>query len=99
MEATVKVGTFTKQPGERLSNSILYKDALDVDDYLKTVDSCVSTPGGLAVNAGLSSVDRVRVWYEGGSDKVDYTVTVTVTTHSGERFEDEVICKVREVSR
>lgn len=99
MEATVKVGTFTKQPGERLSNSILYEDALDVDDYLETVDSCVSIPSGLTVNAGLSSSNRVRVWYEGGVDKIDYTVTVTVTTHSGERFEDEIICKVREVSR
>lgn len=100
MESTVKVGTFSKQPGERLSNSILYTDALDVGDYIETVDSCVATPsGGLTVTAGLSSNDRIRIWYEGGADKADYVVTVTVTTHGGERFEDEVVCKVREVTR
>lgn len=99
MEAYVKVGTFQKQPGERISNSILYEDALDDGDYLETVDSITSSPAGLSVNAGLSSSNRVRVWYEDGTDKIDYVVTVVVTTHSGERFEDEVVCKVREVNR
>ena len=99
MDAPVKVGIFTKQPGERISNSILYNDALDVDDYLETVDSCIATPPGLSVNAGLANGSRVKVWHEGGTDGVSYTVTVKVTTHSGERFEDEIICKVKEVSR
>jgi hypothetical protein len=97
MEASVKVGTFTKQPGERVSNSILYTDALDVDDYIETIISCTATPSGLDVNAGLGGNDRARVWYEGGTNGVDYKVTVVATTHNGERFEDEVICKVREV--
>lgn len=100
MEAAVKVGTFSKQPGERLSKSILYEDALDEGDYLETVDACVATPEGtLGAVAGLSSANRVRVWFEGGTDKTDYVVTVTVTTHGGERFEDEIVCKVREVNR
>ena len=93
----MKVGSFTKQPGERISNSIVYEDALDVEDYLETVGSCTATPAGLLVNAGLASSNRARVWYEGGTAGVDYKVTVVVTTHNGERFEDEVICKVREV--
>lgn len=95
----MKVGTFTKQPGERISNSILYDDALDVGDYLETVDSCAASPAGLLVNAGLSDDKRLRVWHEGGEDGVSYTVTVVVTTHTGERFEDEIICKVKEISR
>lgn len=99
MEAIVKVGTFEKQPGERISNSIIYDDALDVGDYLETIVSCTASPAGLTVNAGLASDNRVRVWHEGGDDRVTYTVTVVVTTHTGERFEDEIICKVREVSR
>lgn len=99
MEATVKVGTFTKQPGERISNSILYDDALDVGDYLETIGSCTATPVGLAVNAGLSSTSRARIWYEGGTDGVSYTVTIVATTHTGERFEDEIVCKVKEISR
>lgn len=95
----MKVGTFTKQPGERLSKSITYEDALDVGDYLETVVSCVAAPSGLSVNAGLSDDKRVRIWFEGGVDKVKYTVTVTVTTHQGERFEDEIVCDVREVTK
>lgn len=93
----MKVGTFTKQPGEKISNSILYEDALDVGDYLETVVSCVATPPGLGVVAGLAGNDRVRIWYENGSSGVTYKVTITVTTHQGERFEDEVTCKVKEV--
>lgn len=99
MEAIVKVGTFTKQPGERISNSILYDDALDVGDYLETVVSCTALPAGLVVNAGLADTTRVRVWHEGGVDGVSYTVTVVTTTHNGERFEDEIVCKVKEISR
>lgn len=95
----MKVGTFTKQPGERISNSILYDDALDVADYLETVVSCTSLPPGLDVSAGLANGSRVRIFYEGGTDGVSYTVTTVVTTHNGERFEDEVVCKVKEISR
>lgn len=93
----MKVGSFTKQPGERISNSITYEDSLDVDDYIETVDSCTATPAGLSVSAGLANSTRSRVWYEGGTHGVDYKVTVVVATHNGERFEDEIICKVREV--
>lgn len=93
----MKVGTFAKQPSEKISNSILYEDSLDEGDYLETVVSCVATPVGLNVLAGLSSSNRVRVWYEGGTDGVTYKVTVTVTTHQGERLEDEITCKVKEI--
>ena len=95
----MKVGTFTKQPSERISNSILYEDALDVGDYLETIVSCAALPAGLTVTAGLASDKRVRIWHEGGTDGVSYTVTVVVTTNTGERFEDEVVCKVKEISR
>lgn len=93
----MKLGSFLKQPGERISNSVAYDDALDVDDYLETVESCVAFPSGLGVVAGLGGNMRARIWYEGGTHGVDYKVTIVVTTHNGERFEDEIICKVREV--
>lgn len=95
----MKVGTFTKQPGERISKSIVYTDALDEGDYIETVESCSASPAGITVNAGLSDNERVRVWFDDGVDKTKYTVTVVVTTHQGERFEDEIVCDVREVSR
>ncbi len=93
----MKVGQFLKQPSERLSKTITYEDDLDVGDYLETVDSVVASPAGLAVNAGLGDSMRARIWFEGGTHNVDYKVTIKVTTHGGERFEDEIICKVREV--
>ena len=43
----MKVGTFTKQPGERISKSIVYEDALDEGDYIETVVSCVASPAGI----------------------------------------------------
>lgn len=93
----MKVGQFQKQPSEKLSKTITYEDDLDVDDYLETVDFCGATPAGMTVTAGLADTTRVRIWFEGGTDKVDYKVTVRVTTHGGEKFEDEITCKVREV--
>lgn len=93
----MKLGSFTKQPGERISNSVAYDDALDVGDYLETVESCTAFPSGLAVTAGLGDSKRARIWYENGAHGIDYKVTIIVTTHNGERFEDEIVCKVREV--
>ena len=83
------------RPGSTARSNSLH--ALDVADYLETVESCTASPAGLGVNAGLADTSRVRVWHEGGTHGADYKVTVVVTTHNGERFEDEIICKVREV--
>ena len=93
----MKVGTFTKQPGEKISKSVLYTEALDDGDYIETVVSYVASPVGLTILAGLSSNDRVRVWFEGGTDGVTYKVTLKVSTHQGEVFEDEITCKVKEI--
>lgn len=93
----MKVGTFSKQPGERISNSILYTDALDEGDEVTTVVSCVATPAGLTASPVLASGDRVRVWSEGGVSGESYKITVTVETAGGEIFEDELTCRVREI--
>lgn len=93
----MKVGTFNKQPGERISNSILYTDALDVGDEVSTVHSCIAWPEGLRVSPMLVSGDRVRIWAEGGESGISYKITVTVETAGGEIFEDELTCRVREV--
>ena len=93
----MKVGTFSKQPGERLSNSILYTEALDEGDSIVSVLSCVAEPSGLTVSPVMVSGDRVRVWAEGGVSGVAYKITVTVATNGGEILEDELICKVKEL--
>jgi hypothetical protein len=94
----MKVGSFEKQPGERISVSIGYAYALDDGDEVSLVNSCVVSPDGeMTASAVLAATDRVRVWVEGGLDRVAYTVTVTVTTAGGERLEDELTCKVKEI--
>ena len=93
----MRVGTFSKQPGEVISSSIVYDEALDDGDLIALVNSCVVTPPGLTASASLVAEKRVRVFVEGGTSGVSYKVTVTVTTDFGERFEDELICKVKEL--
>lgn len=93
----MKLGSFNKQPGERLSNSILYDDALDEGDSVETLISCTVEPSGLDVTGVLVDGSRVRVFAEGGVDGQSYKITVVVGTQGGERFEDELVCKVKEL--
>lgn len=93
----MKVGTFNKQPAERLSNSIVYTEALDDGDSIASVVSCTADPAGLTVSPVLVSDDRVRIWAEGGVSGVAYKITVIVATNGGEILEDELICKVKEL--
>ena len=93
----MKLGTFTKQPGERLSKSIRYDDALDEGDEISAVMSCTTSPVGLSVVPTLVSGERVRLWVEKGADGTAYKIEVQVQTAGGEIFEDELVCRVREV--
>lgn len=93
----MKVGTFTKQPEERISNSILYTDALDDGDSISSVSYCAAEPAGLTVSPVLADVDRVRIWADGGDNGVTYKITVRVETSGGEILEDELVCKVKEL--
>lgn len=94
----MKVGSVTKQPGERISVSIAYTEGLDEGDELQQIDSCVvDVPGELTATPVLATETRVRIWLEGGVDGKTYKVTTTVTTSGGERLEDEVMVKVKEV--
>lgn len=93
----MKVGTFTKQPAERISNSIVYTDALDEGDELTSIESCTATPEDLEVSPVLVSTDRVRIWSQGGTDGTVYRISLTVRTAGGEILQDELMCKVREI--
>ncbi|MWV17566.1 hypothetical protein F3I16_16105 [Pseudomonas sp. L-22-4S-12] len=93
----MKLGTFPKQPSERLSKSITYADALDDGDEIATVMSCAVAPAGLTAVPTLVDGNRVRLWVSAGVDGVAYKITVKVQTSGGEIFEDELTCRVREV--
>lgn len=94
----MNLGVFTKQPGEKISVSIDYSSALDDGDSVSRVESCTVEPGlELDASPVLVDADRVRIWVDGGTDGIRYKITTVVTTAGGERFEDELFCKVREV--
>lgn len=94
----MKLGTFTKQPGERESYSITYADALLVGDNVKTATLKNISPVGTLVIDTISVIDpRVKFWAEFGDTGVSYKATFVVTTEDGRRFEDEVIIKVKEL--
>ncbi|GAD62021.1 phage fiber-tail adaptor protein [Aquipseudomonas alcaligenes] len=93
----MKLGTFPKQPAERLSKSIIYSDALDDGDEIASVMSCTVDQPGLLVVPTLVDGSRVRLWVSEGFDGAAYKITVKVQTAGGEIFEDELTCRVRDV--
>lgn len=93
----MRLGTVTQQSGERIAYSINYAKALDDGDSISTVLSCTALPDDLNVAPVLASESRVRVWASGGTPLTTYTITVRVETAGGEIFEDELICRVKDV--
>jgi hypothetical protein len=93
----MNLGTFKKQPRERISVSIIYTDALDEGDSLGQIELCTAEPAGLSATALLADLDRVRVFASGGLSGVKYQITVLVHTAYGERLESEVYCQVKEI--
>lgn len=96
----MKVGTKTKQPGERRSYSINYIDALAAGDNLATAALKFVPPPELTVDQITVFNDaypRVRFFVAGGTDGLSYKLTFVVTTSDGVTYEDEVTIKVKEL--
>jgi len=93
----MRVGTVTQQPNERKWYSIDYREALDDGDAITAVLGTTVTPSGLAVSPTLPDEFRVRLFLQGGVDGTTYKITVQVETAGGEVFEDELVCRVKEV--
>ncbi len=92
----MKVGTTTKQPGERLSYTVDYTDALPLGDNLSTATATVSPSGLNIFNVGVYD-PRVKVWLDGGTDGVTYVVTIEATSIDGRIYQDELTVKIKEV--
>ena len=93
----MKLGSFSKQPSEKISLSIKYDRALDDDDEVKEVLFCSVLPADeLQVVPVLVGTKRVRLFTEAGVDTSIYKITLRVLTSNGEEFEDEIICKVND---
>jgi hypothetical protein len=92
----MKLGTKTKQPGERRSYTINYIDAITSDDLVMTAALKTTPPSELVVDQITVISPRVRFFVAGGTDGVSYKLTFVVTTNDGVTFEDEVTIKVKE---
>lgn len=90
------LGTFLKQPAERLDYDITYADWLIDGDE---VQSCVATPdnASLLVDAIYTSSRTVKIWLSGGVAGLTYKLTVTTTTADGRIKQDELKIKVKEI--
>ncbi len=91
------LGTFTKQPGERLDFDVDFSEWLSTTDTIASVVSVCDT--GLVVETPLKDVTNkiVKQWITGGTTGTTYKVQITATTTEGRIKEAEFKVKVKEV--
>lgn len=89
---------FPKQPLERRDIDVVTEDWMPISDYIQSATISV-TPVGLTVDTPIISPDTLwlKVWVSGGTNKVDYKITTTITTHDNRVKEHEFMVKVREL--
>lgn len=99
-----KLGKVTKQPREIKPYTINFTQALPPGDNLQdlagNITFEVSPAGPTPVQVDryyLASGARLRFWVSGGQDQKDYTITALVITADGQKLENEIVVKVREV--
>lgn len=92
----MKLGSVTKQPGETISYSVTYADAMDVGDHVLSA-TATSSPAGLTLSAMINNDPIVRMFASAGVNGQNYTVVVTTRTTGGLVYEDEFTIKVKEV--
>jgi hypothetical protein len=92
----MKLGSTTKQPVEKFSYTVSYKDALTENDNVKSA-TAISEPFGLEItNVGVFDPD-VKFWLAGGVSGTNYKVVLTVHTDDGRVFQDDLIVKVKDM--
>ena len=91
----MRLGITSKQPIEKLSYSVSYKDALTAGDNVDTA-TVVSVPAGLTItNVGVFD-PLVKFWVAGGINNTVYKTVITVSTSDGRIFQDDLVVKVKE---
>jgi hypothetical protein len=93
----MRLGTITLQPNERRNYTVQYGEALDSGDNINDVVACAVSPVGLTALATQITPEQVRVLVYGGANGTTYKITLRVATIYGEVFEDELMCKVKEI--
>lgn len=91
------LGTFPKQPGERLDFDVDFQEWMSAGDYLVSATTTVTT----GITAELPLIDAtqkvVKQWITGGTTNTKYKVQIRATTNDGRIKEAEFYVKVREV--
>ena len=91
----MNLGTFKKQPVEVKDYDIDYSEWLTTGDNVQSVDISVS-PSGLVIDSVFVSDPRAKIWISGGTDRVSYKVTATMTTADGRVKQDEFKINVKD---
>jgi len=92
------LGTFKKQPIERLDYDIDYSAFLGTDTLTgtPTVEFLPTGELNYDVVAIMTGNQRLKIWLTDGVSGSSYKVTVTVTTTAGRVKQDEFKVKVRD---
>lgn len=94
----MKLGQFEQQPEERRSYSILYESALHTGDQVEQASGKAEPEGLVVENVYVwDEGRRVRFWVRGGEHGVNYKITINAQTRDGEKLQDEIIAKIKEV--
>ena len=91
------LGTFLKQPLERLDYDIDFSEWLPVGDTI-VLATVVATTGIIAEEPLIDVTKKVlKVWVTGGATGNTYKIQVTAETTEGRIKEGEIRIKVKEV--
>ena len=90
------LGTFQKQPADRLDYDVTYKDWLTTGDNLESMVA-ESVPEGLTIDSVYVNDPIAKIWLSGGMSGMTYKVTLTATTADGRIRQDEFKVKVKDI--
>lgn len=94
--------TFLKQPKEHKDYDVDYvpwlTPMLDSIQSLDVAVVCITDPSDttLVVTEAMHTIDRCKVWVDGGTATYQYKITLKVTTEGGRIDESELIFAIEE---
>lgn len=89
------LGTFTKQPAEKIDYDIDYSAWLTPGDDIASVVVTIDKTG-LTIPQPQQASPVIKVWVSGGVDGAAYKITVTATTDDGRLKQDEFKIKIKD---
>jgi len=94
----MRLGKFSKEPGERKLYTIDYSDWLNTSETITGLSFNITPATTLVVDGDAigSPATGVSFFVSGGTDGVSYTVEAVVTTSQGQIKEDQVLFNIKE---